>query len=176
MTDKLTHFWDELLIDPYEVVFERLNNLPDDSFRSPFTLAGAMGIKVSRSSKLTDKVSGFVTVINEYPVIVINSNKPKMHRDYTILHEIVHYIVHLDSGTHDNNENMELQAEVISLHLLLRVSDPNQFQDYLKYNPTVAAYLFSVGMLGAVSLLVVGVYKLRKWWGSRSENRQSDYH
>ncbi len=173
MTEKVKNFWRNLLLEPYSKLYDSFDNLPNEAFKSPYKLAKHLNIPINRSSKFPENFSGEAITVEGRNTIFINSNKSKFHRDYTIFHEIVHCMIHLDSIDKIETSKAEFQAEILSYSLLLKCHGSKEAENYIKENPSIVGMHLSLLILGGGSLLLILGSKLKEWWITRSKPLQN---
>jgi hypothetical protein len=122
---------------------------------------------------LPGKISGFATVIEGQPYIVLNRAKSAEHQQFTIVHELAHHVLHLGASKAPQLGSLsegtaEFQAhQFATLFLLLLANDENR-EDVLNQNPEWL-------LIGAASLFmtsgVIVAALIAHLWSYLSEAR-----
>ena len=118
------------------------------------------GFEVSHVD-LPPKVSGFATVIEGKPHIVVNRAKSQRHQQYTLSHELGHQVLHLNPPStpvrsrFSSQKNMvEFEAHMFAATWIISVANETERDDLLKQNPEAGIVPFLAVCTTAVILVV----------------------
>lgn len=116
---------------------------------------------------LPPKVSGFAEVIGGIPHIVINRAKSSEHQQYTVPHELGHFVLHLNPSRNPvqsvlSIEGMEeFQAHMFAAAWVMSLPNGKEREDVLRQNPELSVYLFmSLFMTGGILVFALSAYVL----------------
>jgi Zn-dependent peptidase ImmA (M78 family) len=123
---------------------------------------------------LPEKISGFAQVIDGQPHIVVNRAKPSKHSEFTIAHELGHYVLHsnLSQDGHAScltASNVEFEANLFGATLVTAVTTEEERKDMVRHNPEIHLTL-AVSVFGMVLAILMA---LAIWICSLSRTRDS---
>jgi hypothetical protein len=106
---------------------------------------------------LPDKVSGYATVIEGKPFIVVNRAKPRHHIHYTVSHELGHHVLHLSpsrrpdpSWIPPSTDLQEFEAHMFAV-TWVRAACDKEGEEVLRQNPeSMILPLVAFGSLAVV--------------------------
>lgn len=169
MNEELIEYIDKFFQKPYQKVLRSLSDLPEKSLKNPTKFVESLKVKVLKRCDLPNSVGGLFRIVDGESTILINSNFSKLYQDHTILHEAIHFIVHSDGNTPEGDA--ELQAELLSLYLFTRVVPFEEWESYLKENPSAAIVAKMMLFAGLFSIAAVGISSLIDWLESRQKTK-----
>jgi hypothetical protein len=108
---------------------------------------------------LPESISGFADVIEGKPHVVLNRAKSRSHQHYTLLHELAHHVLHLNSpDTPDQRTAGDLGAQELEAHMfsavwVMLLAKGDQRNDLLRDNPELRLMLVGSLLLTALSIL-----------------------
>src|SRR5215469_5545161 len=108
---------------------------------------------------LPESISGFADVIEGKPHVVLNRAKSRPHQHYTLLHELAHHVLHLnspdtpDQRTAGDLDAQELEAHMFSAVWVMLLADGDQRNDLLRDNPELRLMLVSSVLFSVLSIL-----------------------
>ena len=124
---------------------------------------------------LPEMVSGFATVIDGQPFIVVNRTKPRSHVAYTVCHELAHHILHLEPSCRPNSlgipthEGMEeFEANMFAASLVLWTASSDEKDDVLRKNQESVILILSIFLSLGVIVAALGFHL----WSRLSKKRQ----
>lgn len=108
---------------------------------------------------LPEKISGFATVIEEQPLIVLNRAKSAQHQQFTLVHELAHHVLHLGASqvpqlASSSEGTAEFQAHQFATWFLLLLANDKNREEVLNQNPEwfligAASLFMTAGVIAA---------------------------